>query len=185
LFWADSPKGTYTDDMTRDEYGKAYQRGFDLTVRLLLSRGAPRDRAREVAQAAWVRGWERLSQLRNEELVVTWVNTIALNVYRSVLRSEPAYQALPELSTKAGVNLAAIDVARILKICRPCDRLLLEQQMRGVTAEEIARTQGVSETAIRIRLLRARRAARSRVEKRAARIQEGRGALMAGCDAAA
>ena len=43
---------------------------------------------------------------------------------------------------------------------------------RGVTAEEIARKQGVTETAIRIRLLRARRAARSRVEKRAARIQE-------------
>ena len=64
--------------MTREEYGQAYQRGFDLTVRLLLSRGAPRDRAREVAQAAWARGWERLSQLRNESLVVTWVNTIAL-----------------------------------------------------------------------------------------------------------
>src|SRR6266851_5532435 len=177
-------KGLIQTNMTRDEYGKAYQRGFDLTVRLLLSRGAPRDRAREVAQAAWVRGWERLAQLRNEDLVVTWVNTIALNVYRSVLRSEPAYQALPELSTKAGVNLAAIDVARILKICRPCDRILLEQQMRGVTAEEIARKQGVSETAIRIRLLRARRAARSRVEKRAARIQEHHG-VMAGCDAAA
>ena len=164
--------------MTREEYGQAYQRGFDLTVRLLLSRGAPRDRAREVAQAAWARGWERLSQLRNEALVVTWVNTIALNVYRSVLRSEPAYQALPELCTKAGVNLAAIDVARILKICRPCDRILLEQQMRGVTAEEIAKKQGVTETAIRIRLLRARRAARSRVEKRAARIQESHKSMM-------
>lgn len=164
--------------MTRDEYGQAYQRGFELTVRLLLSRGAPRDRAREVAQAAWARGWERLSQLRNESLVGTWVNTIALNVYRSVLRSEPVYQALPELSTKAGVNLAAIDIARILKICRPCDRVLLEQQMSGVTAEEIARTQGVTETAIRIRLLRARRAARSRVEKRAARIQDDHKSLL-------
>ena len=44
--------------------------------------------------------------------------------------------------------------------------------MRGATTEEIARKQGVTETAIRIRLLRARRAARSRVEKRAARIRE-------------
>ena len=83
------------------------------------------------------------------------------------------------------MNLAAIDVARILKICRPCDRLLLEQQMRGVTAEEIARKQGVTETAIRIRLLRARRAARSRVEKRAQRIQEGHKTVLAKCDAAA
>src|SRR5258708_17431342 len=103
--------------MTRDEYGKAYSRGFDLTVRLLLSRGAPRDRAREVAQAAWVRGCERLAPLRNEELVATWVNTIALNVYRSVLRSEPPYPALPELSTTPGANLAAINIPRTLKVC--------------------------------------------------------------------
>ena len=153
--------------MTRDEYGQAYQRGFDLTVRLLLSRGAERDRAREVAQAAWARGWERLFQLRNEALVVTWVNTIALNGYRSALRSEPTYQELPELSTKASVNLAAIDVARILRICRPCDRVLLEQQMRGVTAEEIARKQGVTETAIRIRMLLPHRKASHRPASRA------------------
>jgi RNA polymerase sigma-70 factor (ECF subfamily) len=107
------------------------------------------------------RGWERLSQLRNDRLVRIWVNTIALNVYRSVLRREPAYHPLPELSTRADVNLAAIDVARILKVCRPCDRALLEQHMGGFTIEEIARNQGATQTAIRIRLLRARRAART------------------------
>jgi len=170
--------------MTRDEYGHAYQRGFELTVRLLLSRGVPTDPAREVAQAAWTRGWERLSQLRNEKLVVTWVNTIALNVYRSVLRSEPACQELPEIPTKGGIDLAAIDVSRILNICRPHERVLLEQQMRGVTAEEIARQQGVSETAIRIRLLRARRAARARVEKRAAGIRASQELFLAKCAAA-
>jgi len=171
--------------MTREEYGQAYQRGFDLTVRLLLSRGVPADRAPEVAQAAWARGWERLVQLRNEGLVVTWVNTIALNVYRNFLRSEPCYQALPEISTKAGVNLAAIDISRILKFCRPYERLLLEQQMEGATTEEIAREQGVSETAIRIRMLRARRAARARVEKRAARILASNQPYMAKYEAAA
>ena len=152
--------------MTREEYGQAYQRGYDLTIRLLLSRGAPRDRAREVAQAAWTRGWERLSQLRNDSLVGTWVNTIALNVYRSVLRSERAFQSLPEFYTGTGVNLAAIDLNRILKFCAPRDRALLELQMQGDTAEEIARKQGVTETAIRIRLLRARRAARSKAERK-------------------
>ena len=167
--------------MTGEEYGQAYKRGFDLTIRFLLSRGAPGDRAREVAQAAWARGWERLNQLRDKNLIFTWVNTIALNMYRSVLRSEPAYHALPELVTKAGINLAAIDVARILKICRPCDRMLLEQQMQGATTEELARKQGVTETAIRIRLLRARRAARSRVEKRSTRSAEANHSFAAKC----
>jgi len=44
--------------------------------------------------------------------------------------------------------------------------------MNGATTEEIARKQGVSETAIRIRLLRARRATRSRLEKRALQLQD-------------
>ncbi len=151
--------------MTNDRYGTAYQRGFDLTVRFLISRGLQRDNAEEVAQAAWVKGLERLSQLRDESFVVMWVNTIALNVYRNSLRRKP----LPahEFGDKtAGLDLAAIDVARILGFCRPCDRRLLEQSMIGVTPGEIADEQGVTETAIRIRLLRARREARSRVERR-------------------
>ncbi len=68
------------------------------------------------------------------------------------------------------IDVAASDVARILQFCRPNDRHLLEQQyVNGVTTEEIAREQGVTETAIRIRLLRARRHARSQVERRTLR----------------
>jgi len=89
-----------------------------------------------------------------------------MNVHRSVLRSERTYQSLPDFYTKGEVNLAAIDLARILKFCCPRDRALLEMQMQGDTAEEIAQKQGVTETAIRIRLLRARRAARSRIERK-------------------
>ncbi len=152
--------------MTTEKYGQAYQRGFDLTTRFLISRGVPRDTARDVAQAAWVKGWERLDQLRNESMVTTWVNAIAINVHRSVLRSERPLTALSDFDTRAEVNLAAIDVNRILKFCAPRDRVLLELQMQGDTAEEIARKEGVTETAIRIRLLRARRAARYRAEKK-------------------
>ena len=81
--------------MTRENYGQAYQRGYDSTVRFLRKRGVARDLVSDVAQAAWVKGWERLSQLRNESMVTTWVNAIAMNVHRSVLRSERAFQALP------------------------------------------------------------------------------------------
>lgn len=151
--------------MTREGYGQAYQLGFDLTLRFLRSRGVPRERASEVTQAAWAKGWERLEQLRNERMVVTWVNTIALNVHRRARRSEPAWQTLPELGTMPRVNLAAIDMARILRICCPGDRVLLRQQMNGLTPGEIARLGGLPESTIRIRLLRARRAARLRIEQ--------------------
>lgn len=163
--------------MTREGYGQAYQTGFDRTIRFLISHGLSGDYARDVAQAAWARGWERLDQLRNEPMVFTWVNTIALNFYRRAIRNERALKTLPELGVTAGPNLAAIDLRRLLTFCRPCDRLLLEQQMRGATAEEMARELGVSETAIRIRLLRARRAARMAAEKQ--RIQLAKGLQLA------
>jgi len=158
--------------MTRTSFGQAYQTGFDRTVRFLTSRGAPRDGAQEAAQAAWARGWERLNQLRNEEMILTWVNTIALNVYRGVARRQALTQPLPELHSKFQIDLSVIDADRVLKLCRPSERALLEQQMSGVTTEEIARDHGVTETAIRIRLMRARRAVRSQMETRAAQLRE-------------
>jgi DNA-directed RNA polymerase specialized sigma24 family protein len=124
-----------------------------------------RDTAEEISQAAWMRGWERLGQLRSDELISTWVNTIALNLYRRAIRQERRFQGLKEpLYAKSTVNWAAIELRRILRFCRLPDRQLLEAQMVGQTAEEIAQDQGVSQTAIRIRLLRARRAARQAAE---------------------
>ena len=146
--------------MTTEEYGGAYKLGFARTVRLLVTRGLSFDCAQETAQAAWVRGWERLGQLRDSRMVVTWINTIALNMYRSSLRREPFLQELPEVLTPPTVNLAAIDVQRILKSCKKNDRLVLQRRyLDGHKVQEIALAHGWSDTAVRIRLLRARRAA--------------------------
>src|SRR6202790_2453758 len=160
--------------MTVEAYGEAYQRGFDRTIRLLLSRGARNECAREAAQAAWAKGWERINQLRNESVVTTWVNTIALNCYRSVMRSENHQMPLTELPTSSDVNLDAIDLERFLAWCRPSDRRLFEDYLQGYPIEEIARMQGISYTAVRIRLLRARRAVQSRIKDPAVSIRTTR-----------
>jgi len=146
--------------MTSEDYGSAYRKGFLRTVRLLGMRGLSGDSARETAQAAWVRGWEKLGQLRDPKMVVTWINTIALNIHRSSLRREQFSQDLPEVLIPPSVNLAAIDVQRILKNCRKKDRLVLERRyLEGHEVREIAHLHGWSETSVRVRLLRARRAA--------------------------
>jgi len=113
--------------MTRDDYGKAYQKGYNMTVRFLVSRGVPYDSAQETAQAAWAKGWERIGQLRDQTMVLTWMNSIALNIHRSYIRREPMLQTLPELSTPPKVNLAAIDVKRVLKTCKHNDRMVLQR----------------------------------------------------------
>lgn len=144
--------------MTNEEYGHAYQRGFTMTVRFLISRGLSYDSAQETAQAAWAKGWERLGQLRDQNMVLTWMNSIALNIHRSFMRRQPQLQALPELSTSPKVNLAAIDLRRVLKVCKRNDRMVLQRHyLEGYRVQEIARQQGWTETAVRIRLLRARR----------------------------
>ncbi|MBV8072187.1 MAG: RNA polymerase sigma factor [Acidobacteriaceae bacterium] len=152
--------------MTTEEYGKAYQKGFNLTVRFLVSRGLSYDAALDTAQAAWAKGWERREQLRDPNLVLTWTNSIALNIHRTFLRREPQTQTLPELQAPPRMNVAAIDVKRILNECKPNDRVVLEgHYIEGYKVQEIARQHGWSETAVRIRLLRARRSVERRLSK--------------------
>jgi len=128
--------------------------------------------AEDLAQTAWLQGWQKLDQLRDEGMIVSWVIAIAINYHRRDRRVEARFQDLPEIHGYAGVDLAPVDAARILSLCPPSDRLLFEQQMGGLTTKEIAKKQGVSATAIRIRLLRARRAVRTRMDDRAAKLRE-------------
>jgi RNA polymerase sigma factor (sigma-70 family) len=155
--------------MTREEYGQAYQSGFRTTVHFLISRGILGEAAGEAAQAAWARGWERLEQLRNSKMVITWVNSIALNIHRSHLR-KPAFESLQDVSISFQKDLVSIDLARVLRMCSLEERTLLQQQyLDELKISEIARRQGCSETAARIRILRARRAVHQRLCRSTAR----------------
>ncbi len=105
------------------------------------------------AQAAWTRSWEKRDQLRQPNLVLTWTNSIALNIYRCMLRRESPSEPPPKLEAPTSLNLAAIDVERILDRCKPNDRAVIEDHyLDGYKAREIAQVQGCSETAIRKRV---------------------------------
>jgi DNA-directed RNA polymerase specialized sigma24 family protein len=115
---------------------------------------------------AWLRGWERIGQLRDERLLSTWINTIALNCYRRAVYRDRLFQNLSDIHPAEGcMNDASIELSRIMQYCRPEDRHMLEAQLAGMTAEELAAAQGVSQVTIRVRFLRARRAARIGLEK--------------------
>ncbi|MEO5923672.1 MAG: RNA polymerase sigma factor [Bryobacteraceae bacterium] len=153
--------------MNPAHFSDAYENGHGRTVSFLLSRGVPYDDAQEVAQSAWVRGWEQLRQLREERMLVPWVNSIALNQYRHGLRKDArreAWQPAYDDVATTVLDCAAIDVGTILSTCTPKDRSLLQAHLRGDSPHEIAEREGVTPVAIRIRLLRARRSARIRCE---------------------
>ena len=136
-------------------------------MRFLLSRGVSQEHAKDIAQTAWMRGWERLYQLRDESLLNTWINSIALNTHRRVLYRERLFQHLSEsIRAETGINEASIDLSRIMSSCRPEERALLEAHLAGLTPGEIGAADGVSRVAVRVRLWRARRAARLEVQRR-------------------
>ena len=93
-------------EKTSEQYGSAYRKRL---CALLVMRGLSCDSAQETAQAAWARGWERRGQLRNSGTVVTWINSIALNMHRTSLRHEPLLQELAEMPAPTERHLA-IDV---------------------------------------------------------------------------
>ena len=158
--------------MNRETYGTAYAKGYRGTVRFLCSRGIPAESSQELAQDAWAKGWERIEQLRNERMVCTWVNTIALNAYRSGLRNAPQTEPLKEYSGRAENNLASIDVERILSRCGPRQRQLFQRFLDGSTVQEIAMDEHASITAIRLRLLRAKREVFGTLTRRSQRSAE-------------
>jgi DNA-directed RNA polymerase specialized sigma24 family protein len=107
-----------------------------------------------------------------------WINTIALNRYRQSGAYEARFQTLSDEEARrcSEVDLAALDVAKIPKSCRPRDRALFEFQLGGLGTCEIARKHGVTETAIQLRFLRARREVRENLDARAAVLRELHGA---------
>jgi RNA polymerase sigma factor (sigma-70 family) len=144
--------------MTREQYSLAYDNGYQLTVRFLISRGLSGESAEEAAQAAWAKGWEHRENLRNSKRVVSWVNTIALNLFRNWFRRRESPEELPEIPIAHGMDPRAIDLHRTLERCDARDRRLLEgHYLEGYTSEELGRKTGCSAVAVRVRLLRVRR----------------------------
>ena len=147
--------------MDGENFADAFEKGFVGTRRFLLSRGAGADEAEEIAQAAWVRGWEYRQQLRDPGLIGFWVNSIARNLFRARFRSvtltslegiDPSY--------KMGFE-KVLDLQRMLDRCGQRDKKLLQKTLAGYSAEELAESEGISATGIRVRLLRVRQSLRA------------------------
>lgn len=149
--------------MLQNDYADAFATGYGATRRFLLARGAPLEEAEEIAQAAWVRGWEFREQLRDPGLVGFWVNSIARNLFRARFRA-PIQTEIEDGNAVYTLDIDAIEVGRLLDRCPQRDRQLLEQSLQGYSAEEIAETEGITPTGIRVRMLRIRQMLRDKLD---------------------
>jgi RNA polymerase sigma-70 factor (ECF subfamily) len=119
--------------------------------------------ANEAAQSAWVIAWRRLGDLRDAANLRPWLMSIAANEARQLTRSglRRAVRELAVLdpttpSEESGAALR-IDLANALRVLDARDRALLGlRYLAGMDSTEIGKAVGMSATAVRTRLARAR-----------------------------
>ena len=121
------------------------------------------DAAEEAAQSAWVVAWRRLADLRDGAKLRPWLMSIAANEARQLTRSKRRRSlreiAVLDPSTPPMDAMAAdrVDLANALTMLEPRDRELLGlRYLAGMDSAEIGKAVGMSPTAVRSRLARAR-----------------------------
>ncbi len=155
--------------LTSNDFAEAYTACFTNTRRFLISRGIADATAEEVAQAAWSKGWERRGQLRDNEKVGQWINTIALNLLRNTIRKQKRLTGLEEnLDRPIRSALDEQADAHTLLSSASADerRLLTLQAVEGLTSQEIGQCCGLTPVAVRVRLHRAKQKLRARFTER-------------------
>ncbi len=144
------------------EFASAYERHYSSTVRVLSARGLSGDVANEFAQRAWARAWERRSDLRHPGRLPQWVNTIAINAFRSWLRQYGRERQLDAADgTRSSAHPSRILVEDLLSCTKTYRHILESFYFWGYSAEEIATAYKTTPLAIRVRLSRARAALRN------------------------
>lgn len=144
--------------LTVEQYGAAYQTGFQRTVRFLRSRGANEDAAEEIAQAAWSRGWERIHQLRTPEALEVWIASIAKHMFSAHAIKVQRSEEIEETTAACGPSATNLLWNEIVSCCQPEEKKLLSlHYVSGYSSGEIAKKLGCSALAVRLRLMRVRR----------------------------
>ncbi len=118
------------------------------------------DLARDSAQAAWVRAWQRLDTIREPAKLRAWLVAIAANEARQASRSQrrralrelpmPTDDPVGDLGVPEGADLTAA-LARL----DPDDRgLVAMRYLAGLDSSEIAAATGRTASGVRVRLSR-------------------------------
>lgn len=73
--------------MTREQFGEVYSQNYGPMVRAFVARGLSHDKAEDLVQSAFLRGFKRLGQLKDDESVAGWIAAIARNAFRDDART--------------------------------------------------------------------------------------------------
>jgi RNA polymerase sigma-70 factor (ECF subfamily) len=150
----------------------SHRRVYSLAYRLV----GDRNDAEDVAQEAYLRMFRGLAGFREEAAFETWMYRIVTNCAMSHLRRKDRFGALqrdedgtPEIPLPDRAQDLAVqrdDLSRGLASLPAGQRtVLLLKDVYGLSVSEIAREVGIEEGAVKVRLHRARRRLKERLEE--------------------
>ena len=118
--------------------------------------------AADATQGAWGIAWRRLSSLRDQSQVRSWLVAIAANEARQAVRKRGrriVVDISESMDAAPGADpadrIGSVDLARALSGLKPDDRALLALRfVAGLDSTEIAAQLGLSSSGVRSRLAR-------------------------------
>jgi RNA polymerase sigma factor (sigma-70 family) len=148
-------------------FAALYQRYFSKVRIYCLKSLGDRSRADDVTQDVLLKAYEKLNTLQNPQLWVAWLFRIArnqvLNIHKKATRShlEPVaeYLSISEEPTEQEAVEAynrKLDALPTLLDEVPAGRILKLKYIEGQTIEQLCQNYNLNESAIKMRLLRAR-----------------------------
>ncbi len=148
-----------------DLYGRHYEKVF----RLCLVHLCNSDQAMDIAQEAFLRAFERLETLRDENAFLPWVNTIAMNIIRNwAVRErcrclpwpEMAYadfDLYPHAEDMISKHLDRMELRRaLIRMPYSAQQVLLLRYFYDLSEKEIAAVLEVPQGTVKSKLYRAR-----------------------------
>jgi RNA polymerase sigma-70 factor (ECF subfamily) len=149
----------------REAFTELVERHHPELVRIAFAVTGDLDAARDAAQLAWIKAWQRLPSVREPDRLRAWLIAIAANEARQRLRSDrrrrlreiapaTADDGLDESRTDVTAP-EQLDLRDAFVLLPPGDRSLLAMRyLAGLTAEEIGAATGLTASGVRSRLSR-------------------------------
>lgn len=158
--------------MNESEFSEIYLKHFQSIKRTCLSIVRNEAQAEELAQDAFLLAWRKRDQFKGESAPQTWIARIAINealAAKRTLAGKAAHVEVEPWHARASNNgeaLAQLNRAlELLAQLKPAQKeALWATAVEGMTNEEYRSAIGASELAVKMNLVRARRALRSRLE---------------------
>jgi len=151
----------------REAFTELVERHHAELVRVAYAITTDLDAARDAAQLAWIKAWQRLRSVREPERLRSWLIAIAANEARMQIRAQRRRRlreiapVQPDMDTEQGERLGVpgsadrLDLAAVLVTLNPADRQLLAlRYLAGLNADEIGAATGISGSGVRTRLSR-------------------------------